>query len=154
MKTLLDYTFGLIRDIGSMLLENQRSRFPQQESEENMPLNNAKIRRKFTLNGEIIWITANSEQEYAEKLLRICGNTALSLTEKHLMGAYAERWFTVFSKPNVSNVTALTYERQLRKHILPVLGSMNIEDIRPADIQRVFNSMPEGTKKETKTKGT
>lgn len=152
MKTLLDYTFGLIRDIGSAFLDNRRSRSPQEEREETMSANNKKIRREVLVNGVKIWITANTEQEYADKLLRLSSRTETAVGEKHPFGEYAERWFSVFSRPNVSNVTALTYERQLQKHILPVLGQMNVEDVRPADIQKIFNAMPENTKQETKNK--
>ena len=69
---------------------------------------------------------------------------------KHNFRAYAQKWFEVFSKPNVAAVTAITYERQLKNHIYPVLGKINVEDILPADVQRVFNEM-DGAK-ETKIK--
>ena len=39
------------------------------EKENCMPNNSSKIRRRVVMNGELIWITASSEQEYAEKLL-------------------------------------------------------------------------------------
>lgn len=42
------------------------------------------------------------------------------------------------------------YERQLRRHIYPALSGINVEDIVPADIQRIFNGM-DGAK-ETKIK--
>lgn len=60
------------------------------------------------------------------------------------------QWFEVFSKPNIETATATTYERQLRLHLIPVLGEMDIEDIRPADVQNLFNGI-QGAK-ETKLK--
>ena len=97
-------------------------------------------------------ITANTEQEYVDKVLRLSGTANKVSGEKHLFKAYAERWFEVFSKPNVANVTALTYERQLNNHILPVLGNLNVEDVTAADVQKIFNGMTENAKQETKNK--
>lgn len=118
-----------------------------------MPPNTNKIRRQITLNGVKVWITANTEQEYADKLLKLSGaSNDASPKAKHPFREYAERWFTVFSKPNVSNVTALNYERQLRNHILPILGDKNLEDITPSDVQKIFNAMGDEAKQETKNK--
>lgn len=47
-------------------------------------------------------------------------------------------------------VTAITYERQLIRYIYPALGDLDVEDIVPADLQRIFNEM-DGAK-ETKLK--
>ena len=33
-----------------------------------MPINNKKIRREVSLNGAKVWITADTEQEYADKI--------------------------------------------------------------------------------------
>ena len=113
-----------------------------------------KIRREIEIGGVKRWISGNTEQEYAENLIQaLRGETdgqAQFIQRKHDFQAYAQKWFEVFSKPNVEIVTATTYERQLKKHIYPVFAGMNIEDILPADVQRVFNGM-EGAK-ETKIK--
>ena len=113
-----------------------------------------KIRREIEIGGVKRWISGNTEQEYAENLIRaLRGETdsqAQFIQRKHDFQAYAQKWFEVFSKPNVEIVTATTYKRQLKKHLYPVFAGMNIEDILPADVQRVFNGM-EGAK-ETKIK--
>lgn len=115
-----------------------------------------KIRRPIMINGEKHWISAESEQEYAEKCAQAMQLPAAQTPqtqcgEKHNFKDYANRWFEVFSKPSVEEVTAITYERQLKAHIFPVLGSMNVEDITPSDVQTVFNSMGD-VAKETKNK--
>ena len=111
-----------------------------------------KIRREVTIGGVKRWISGNTEQEYAERLI-----AALHLDDspqfaprKHEFAPYARQWFEVFSKPNVEVVTATTYERQLRNHIYPILGELPIEDIRPVDVQKVFNAM--SGSKDTKIK--
>ena len=110
-----------------------------------------KIRREIEIGGVKRWVSGNTEQEYAENLIRALNDGEPRFAEtKHEFQAYAQKWFEVFSKPNVECVTATTYERQLRRHIYPVLAGINVEDILPADIQRVFNGM-DGAK-ETKIK--
>lgn len=65
---------------------------------------------------------------------------------------YAQRWFDKMAKPNVSEVTAITYKRQLTCHIFPVIGDILINEVKPLDIQEIFNRMGELVKKETKNK--
>lgn len=153
MNRLIEYTLKQVeRKVRSTLnLDNERLRPPCKESEERMSTNRKKIRREIVLNGAKLWITANNEQEYADKLLKLSAAESLP-KEKHPFKAYAENWFWIFSKPNVSNVTALTYERQLNYHIYPVLGGKNIEEITAADVQSVFNRMDDDAKQDTKNK--
>lgn len=134
-------------------LDNGIVTIPQLESEESMPINKTKIRRPIMLNGVKVWVSGDSEQEYAENLLKLAGHhETMTSGQKHRFRDYANDWFEIFSKPNVSEVTALTYERQLNLHIYPVLGDLFIEDITVADVQRVFNRMGDDVKRETKNK--
>lgn len=134
-------------------LENGTAGNTEQESEYDMSA--YKIRRRFVLQGVPIWITANSEQEYGEKLMQLSAVNTVQTSqseEKHPFRDYAMRWFNVFSKPNVEIVTAKTYERQLRMYILPVIGDMMLEDIETSDVQKIFNSMPALMKQGSKVK--
>ena len=111
----------------------------------------AKITRTITLNGAKHWIRANTEQEYAEKLLKLVGsqNTAAEHS-KHPFDDYAMTWFETYSKPNIETVTATTYKRQLTLHLLPAFSGLAVEDITTDDVQRLFNGM--GGSKATKDK--
>lgn len=115
-----------------------------------------RIKREIVINGAKRWVTGGSEQEYADNIIRIfCGQQQLEPTpapahNKHDFKTYAQRWFEIFSKPNIELVTAQTYERQLKRHIYPAFAGMCIEDIAPTDVQRMFNSM--NGAKETKIK--
>lgn len=115
-----------------------------------------KIRREIVINGVKRWVTGNSEQEYAENLIKALSDGSVENVQfkerKHLFQPYAQKWFEVFSRPNIEAVTATTYERQLKRHIFPVLGEMNIEDILPADVQRIFNGMNGARETKIKTK--
>lgn len=133
-------------------LDNSIIRSSCIESEENMSLNKKRIRRAVEFDGATVWITADTEREYADKLLKLASTNHKTASEKHSFTEYAYRWFEVFSKPNVAAVTAVTYESQMKKHILPALGEKAVEDITPADIQKVFNCMSKDAKQETKNK--
>ena len=113
-----------------------------------------KIRREIMINGTKRWVSGNNEQEYAENLVSALAARAAHELQfaqrKHNFRTYAEKWFEVFSKPNVDIVTAITYERQLTRYIYPALGDLDVEDIVPADIQKIFNEM--NGAKETKLK--
>lgn len=154
MKSLAAYTLNWVGQklAQSMNLENKRPHSPYTESEEIMSINKKKIRREVVINGVKVWVTADTEQEYVDKVLRLSGASSVTSQDQHLFADYAENWFEVFSKPNVANVTALTYRRQLDNYILPILGEMQLEAISPTDVQKVFNQMNENCKQETKNK--
>lgn len=113
-----------------------------------------KIRRPIMINGVKQWISADSEQEYAEKLLKAFGQEDIHspIKEKHSFEEYAWQWYEIFSKPNVSYVTSVTYQRQLKHHIFPSLKGKTVEEITVTDIQAVFNSMGSDVTKATKNK--
>ena len=113
----------------------------------------AKITRTITFNGVKHWIRASTEQEYADKLLKLVGTqTAAPEPVKHLFADYAMTWFETYSKPNIETVTATTYRRQLTCHILPAFEGLAIEDITTDDVQRLFNGMTGAKTSKDKTK--
>jgi len=109
----------------------------------------AKITRTVTIGGVKHWIRANTEQEYANKLLELISYKPPE-TVKHLFSEYAWNWFEVYSKPNIETVTATTYRRQLTRYLLPAFEGIAVEDITTDEVQRLFNSMD--TAKSTKDK--
>ena len=113
-----------------------------------------KITRTVTINGAKHWIRANTEQEYADKLLKLVSpQSAPSAAQergKHLFSEYALNWFETYSKPNIATATVKLYSHLLTYHIIPAFEGMAVENIRVDDIQRLFNNMD--TSKETKYK--
>ena len=102
----------------------------------------AKITRTVTLNGVKHWIRASTEQEYADKLLKLVGSQGTAQERgKHLFADYAMTWFETYSKPNIETVTATTYKRQLTLHLLPAFDGLTVEDMTTDDVQRLFNGM-------------
>ncbi len=113
----------------------------------------AKITRTVTINGVKHWIRASTEQEYADKLLKLVGTqSAAPEPVKHLFADYAMTWFETYSKPNIETVTATTYRRQLTCHLLPAFEGLAVEDITTDDVQRLFNGMTGAKTSKDKTK--
>lgn len=106
-----------------------------------------KIRRPYMINGVQCWISGNTEQEVLDNAIRLMGLKPVSAPAKAKtnFGQYALNWYENYSKPTVSTATATTYERQLRRYILPALGDKNMEDVTLNDVQGLFNGLV-GTK--------
>lgn len=99
----------------------------------------SKINQPIIINGEKRWITANTIQEFANKVIKLTGTP--QQTRKHSFSEYAWNWFETYSKPNVETATAITYKRQLTRYLCPAFDGLAVEDITTDDVQRLFNGM-------------
>lgn len=54
---------------------------------------------------------------------------------------FTERWLSLYVEPNVRPFTVVCYRGVLQQHILPVLGSYKLQDIKADAVQRVFNAL-------------
>lgn len=132
-----------------MNLDNRTAEITAMQEGESCMGKQTKIRRRVSIGGELRWVCANSEQEYAQKCAQQMAQAVpIPQTRKtrHNFREYAENWFKTFARPNVADVTAITYERQIRLHLCPVLGEYNIEDLTTTQVQEVFNRMGDKTK--------
>ena len=98
-----------------------------------------KINQSVVINGDKRWITANSMQEFTDKVTKLLG-TPLD-RGKHPFEEYAWNWYSTYSAPNVETATATTYKRQIRLYLVPAFEGLAVEDITVDDVQRLFNSM-------------
>lgn len=108
-------------------------------SEGDFEMAKYKINQSITINGVKRWITANSMQEFADKVTRLLGTP--QDRGKHLFVEYAWNWYNTYSAPNVETATATTYKRQIRLYLIPAFDGLAVEDITVDDVQRLFNSM-------------
>lgn len=155
MSELPEYIKDLIGETLMQVTDklNLGNSIPNRDSLESEEFMSNTIRRHVRINGTTVWITAKTEQEYMEKVVRLSGGNVMPVSKpKHPFGEYALTWLNVFSRPNVERVTSVSYEQQLKNYILPVLGEMNLEDITPADVQKIFNNMGKRMKQESKNK--
>ena len=122
-------------------LDNQMkgtSDLPFSEGETEMATK-SKINQPIIINGEKRWITANTMQEFTDKVIKLMGTP--QQTGRHLFSDYAWNWYNTYSKPNVETATATTYKRQLTLHLCPAFDGLAVEDITTDDVQRLFNGM-------------
>lgn len=151
------YKLDLYNDAGNVVLSQWLEQPPHLDNHAEldcMPFQQgvegmAKITRTVMINGTKHWIRANTEQEYANKLLELISYKPPEVG-KHPFSEYAWNWFETYSKPNVSTATEQLYKRLFMCHIMPAFEGLAVEDIKLDDIQRMFNSM--NTSKETKYK--
>ncbi len=134
---------------------NRAPLYTREESEYTMPKNKAKIRRQVQINGENRWISANSEQDYANQLLKFMSPQSVGETptvKKHLLREFMETWFQsfCFNHHDPEGSTNVNNLRALKLYIYPLLGEKYVEDITSADVQRLINSI--GGAKESKKK--
>ncbi len=56
---------------------------------------------------------------------------------------YLDKWLTESAKPRLREVTLDSYRSLLKKHVREKLGSRKLSDIKPFDIQKIYNQMTE-----------
>ena len=107
----------------------------------------SRIKKHIRIGSELKWITADSEQEYAEKVAMAFAQSGLlsSRTSKpvtaHPFRDYAQNWLDVYEKPHIAEVTAIGYQRILNKHIFPAIGGKTVETVTTDDIQSLYNGL-------------
>lgn len=104
-----------------------------------------KINRAVVIGEKKHWIRANTEQEYAEKLMELYGGSIQAPTQKHNFPDYANTWFDLYASPSIEKATAATYKRQITRYLIPHFKHIAVEEISVDDIQRLFNNIS-GTK--------
>jgi site-specific recombinase XerD len=62
--------------------------------------------------------------------------------EKLTVSAWLDQWLLGI-KPNVGDRTYKSYETLLRCHVKPMVGSLLLRNLRPADVRRVYAEMAE-----------
>ncbi len=55
------------------------------------------------------------------------------------LGKWLYEWFEVYSKPNIKQSTAVSYDGYIRNHIVPVLGDIPLSEIKLGILQKFFN---------------
>ena len=113
-----------------------------------------RFKRKVVIDGVERWISADTEQEYAENVMRLVTDMHPETVKVcgHNFRAYAKNWFVTYSNPNIERATAQTYQRQLTSHIYPAIGDMDIEDVTTDHIQTLFNGMDVAKASKDKTR--
>ena len=106
-----------------------------------------KIRRPIKMNGVEHWISADSEQEYAEKIMALVSGSAeepaAPQKQGHPFGLFLDTWMDAFKfhHDHVKHSSDGTSERNARLHIKPYLGHLCVEERTTADVQQMLNHL-------------
>lgn len=52
---------------------------------------------------------------------------------------YLTKWLEDYCKPNLKQTTFDSYESFIRLHIVPTIGKVKLKDLRPAQVQKLYN---------------
>ena len=100
----------------------------------NLGYQNGKLRRKY--------LYGNTRSEVAEKLAAELHNVQQGISvvpERQTVRQFLERWLTDCVKPSVRPATFISYDQQVRVHIAPQLGHIQLTKLSPQQIQSYMN---------------
>ena len=67
----------------------------------------------------------------------------LASSGRQTVGEYLQRWLRDYAVPNVAAKTYVRYEGIVRVHLIPALGEIPLESLKPTDIQSYYTSTTE-----------
>ena len=92
-------------------------------------------------DGRRVSATAKTQEEARRKCLDKAGLAEQGVDLKatrQTLGAFLERWLEDVVRPNAAPKTYASYRDTCRRHIVPVLGHVEIGRLKPADVQRLI----------------
>jgi hypothetical protein len=96
---------------------------------------------------ETRYVTVRGTKAQAQaEAARIIASTATGQfvnPSKETVSQFAERWLRDWANANVSNKTFARYEELLHKHVCARVGSISIQKLHAADLQKVYAAMAE-----------
>lgn len=102
-----------------------------------------RYQRKVTLSDgrqKIVYGRTLAELNAAEDALREQDHAGLQVGDHTLVGEWAQIWISSY-KTGLRASTLRMYRGSYNKHIMPVLGSMELQDVRPVHIRAVMRSI-------------
>ncbi len=66
-----------------------------------------------------------------------------SVRKRYLLRDWYDEWMETYKAPVIRPNTKRHYMQIYEKHILPALGGMYMDDVRPIDVQKLINSLDE-----------
>lgn len=83
-----------------------------------------------------------------EQLKEQCGNHRPTQVRPDMpFGAWMDYWYQNYSKPRLRPTTQLGYEGWIYNHLIPGLGSIQLNRLIQADLQQFFRTMKERGRK-------
>lgn len=98
-------------------------------------------RQKLIINGQEKWIRFGSMQELVDLVQAECSNNSKTNESPTLVADYLQNWFEIYKRPKLDPNTAYGQLSKIKKHILPVIGKKQINDVTVADVQTIMSSL-------------
>ena len=96
-------------------------------------------------------VLAKTKKECVEKLEQLkeqCGGYRPTQVRPEMpFGVWMDYWYQNFSKPRLRPTTQLGYEGWIYNHLIPGLGSIQLNRLTQADLQQFFRTMKESGRK-------
>lgn len=98
-----------------------------------------RYKKQITLGGKIYYVYGYTKQEIEDKAraLQHEHEAGLAIGDTTTVGEWATRWFDTY-KADVRMVTRQSYATIYNAHIMPQIGKMRLQDVRPAHLQAVL----------------
>lgn len=83
--------------------------------------------------------TKKQAEELLIKLLKDLQDGTYFEPSEITLKDYLEKWLEDYCKPNLKQTTFDSYESFIRLHIVPTIGKVKLKDLRPAQVQKLYN---------------
>lgn len=83
--------------------------------------------------------TKKQAEELLIKLLKDLQDGTYFEPSEITLKDYLEKWLEDYCKPNLKQTTFDSYESFIRLHIAPTIGKIKLKDLRPAQVQKLYN---------------
>lgn len=92
-----------------------------------------KLARKF--------IYGRTRQEVSEQLTKTLNDIqhGIYVDSKLTLGEWLDIWLKEYAKPHIRPSTFKSYEEQIRLHIKPFLGTIQLKKLQPGQVQKMYN---------------
>ena len=88
------------------------------------------------------WVTVKGPKKAAEKRLAELQHQldtgGYIKPDKVTLGSFLDRWLQDYVWPNLSAETAQAYDIMARKHLIPALGNIPLQQLTPARVQAYY----------------
>lgn len=94
--------------------------------------------------GKQYTVKAKSQKDLYKKVAlknKALEEGAVVMRSNTIVRRWAEEYMKTYKKGSVGNATYKNTESILNNHILPVIGSMRIKDVKPVHLQKILNSL-------------
>ena len=93
-------------------------------------------------------VLAKTKSECVEKLKELSNNIKSPAPDQPkpgiLLGDWLDFWYQSYKKPNLRPNTQMSYERRIYQHIIPTLGSTQLDKLTTNDIQQFYAKLKQG----------